>query len=67
MDITITLPDHTTEKDLLAAAGAIIQASTVFVDWERLHTTWYPEPDAISAPGLMLLSLARQLTSARDA
>lgn len=67
MDITLTLPEHVTKGDLLEASGAIIEASTTFVDWDRLASPENPsapasETSAVSTPGLVLLSLARQLS-----
>lgn len=61
MKVTITLPDNVTCGDLLTAAGAVMDASTSFVDWEELH---HHNPDAISAPGRVLLDLSHQLTKA---
>lgn len=61
--ITLTLPDNIVNGDLLAASGAVVQASTMFVDWDGLHNK---EPDAIGPAGRVLLDLARQLSDYGD-
>lgn len=64
--IVIDLPDDITIGDMLTVKGALIDASTSFVDWADLslgerdgQTSRVPNP--ISAPGRILLALAHQL------
>lgn len=59
MIITIDIPDDATSDDLKAASGAIIEASTSWVDWEILNEDG---DNAIGAPGRILLAVARGLS-----
>lgn len=61
MKLTIDIPDDVTIGDLQAAQGAIFNASTTYVDWDALHND---ESGAIGKPGIILLSLARELERA---
>jgi hypothetical protein len=61
MDITITLPEGCTMGDIASARGAIIEASTNYVDWEQLYGGDPSDDAAISAPGKLLLAVAHQL------
>ncbi len=61
MDITITLPENITLGDITAAKGAIIEASTGYVDWELLYEQTAHNERAISAPGRLLLAIVHQL------
>lgn len=64
MKIEIELPEGATMGHLRAVQGAIFNASTEFVDWERLHQEGNDRgggPDAISPPGRILLDIAHQL------
>lgn len=58
LTITITIPPGATNSDLITVRGALFDASTTFVDFEKLHAG---QPDAISAPGRVLLALADSL------
>jgi hypothetical protein len=60
MDITIKLPEDVTLGDITSARGAIIEASTSYVDWEKLYDR-DDERESISAPGRVLLAVAHQL------
>lgn len=60
---TIAIPDDTTIGDMHAAAGAVLDASASFVDWEQLAETG---SGATSPPGLLLLSLAGQLARTNE-
>lgn len=60
--INIDVPEGTTMGDLLEASGAVLNASTTFVDWEKLASR---DIDAISLPGHILLAVAKQLTTPR--
>jgi hypothetical protein len=69
--ITIELPDGLTMGDITSARGAIIEASTNYVDWEKLYNNNDPErhhvtSDPISAPGMLLLAVAHQLGKVKD-
>ena len=62
MRYIIDLPDNITLGDITAAKGAIIEASTGYIDWDRLSDEPRGESDhAISAPGRILLAVAHQL------
>lgn len=65
MKLAITLPDEATHGDLLKAAGAIVAASTDFVDWEELRM-YEQAPQGIDPAGRILLDLASQLTGRRE-
>ena len=59
--ITIEQPPGLTLGDITSARGAIIEASTSYVDWEQLYGGDPEGPTAISAPGKLLLAVAHQL------
>ena len=62
--ITIELPPGLTLGDITSARGAIIEASTCYVDWEMLysHDGTHDDTDlAVSSPGRLLLAVAHQL------
>lgn len=58
--IEIDLPDGVTIGDIREAQGAIMNASTDFVDWSEIYES-ESSRNAISAPGRILLDIARQL------
>lgn len=58
---TITLPKGTTIGDLIKVRGALFDASTTWVDWEKLYTK---KPDAIGVPGVILLALGNAVGKA---
>lgn len=57
--ITITVP-NTTYGDYMQVKGVLMDAATAFVDWEQLHNH---APDAVSAPGRILMQIAEALPS----
>lgn len=63
--VELKLPAGVTCAQLFAASGAILNASTDFVDWEALHQA-VPQAasNAISPEGRLLLDLAGQLARA---
>jgi hypothetical protein len=59
MKLVVDLPEGVTLGDITAAKGAVVEASTGYVDWEELY-----EGDArkaISGPGKVLLAIVHQL------
>jgi hypothetical protein len=55
---TINLPDHCTEGDLQSVKGALYNAATFYIDWEKLYNR---TSDTISIPGIILLTIANEL------
>lgn len=56
--LEIDMPPFTTLGDLTSVKGALFEASTTYVDWEALY---HGEERAVSAPGTILLALAKAL------
>lgn len=59
--IVIELPEDATLGDITAARGAIVEASTGYVDWAELYGREHPRLSAIGAPGRILLAVVHQL------
>jgi hypothetical protein len=60
--VTIELPPGLTLGDITSARGAIIEASTNYVDWEKLYMgDDATKAVAIGAPGKLLIAVAHQL------
>jgi hypothetical protein len=56
----ITLPDDVTIGDLKAVKGSLMDAASVYIDWDLLRSG---APDAISAPGRVLLAIVERIPS----
>ena len=61
--IEIEIPDDVTVGDLITARGAIFDASTIFVDWEKLYEGGI---DAVNPVGRLLLGLAAGIKKAES-
>lgn len=58
--VVFDIPDNITLGDLTSAAGAIVDASTSYVDWELLASS-ETASGAVSPAGRVLLAIASQL------
>lgn len=61
IQINLDLPDNVTMGDVESVQGALMNASTMYVDWEKLY---HKSADAIGIPGLILLDIAKQIGTA---
>lgn len=62
--INIDLPANITIGDMLTVKGALIDASTIFIDWAEMYENRHDGnhyPSHISSPGKILLAIAHQL------
>lgn len=61
MKLEIDIPDGVTIGDLTTVAGAMLKASTEFVDWDAMAEG---ETQSIGMPGRVLLAMATRLEKA---
>jgi hypothetical protein len=59
--VEIVIPVQTTVGDFIATRGALMDAASIYVDWEALNNR---QGAPISAPGIILMDIARALQEA---